>query len=316
MRTTEETRARSVLIERMSSERVLWAAWSRVAAGSGMAGADGVTTMAFGRDLGPRLAALGRLLHEGEYRPQPLRPVRVIRGGRPRIRGLPTVCDRIAQRAFLNVCGARLNPENSSVSFSYRQGRSWLNAIEQVQRYRDSGLHWVLRSDIADFFAEIDHRLLSEVVTERLADHSVAKLVDSWVRAPLLAPGGTAVRARGLPEGAPVSPALAEAFLADFDREVNGRSGSLVRYADDLTVLCTGPDEAMAALADVERALTARRLRINPDKTCIASFDFGFTLLGWQFVGVTAEPAGARSPGSAGAVPPPSTGVPAAGGRR
>ncbi|MDB4873132.1 MAG: hypothetical protein JWL97_4136, partial [Gemmatimonadales bacterium] len=192
-----------------------------------------------------------------------------------------------------------LNPENSSVSFSYRQGRSWLNAVEQVQRYRDSGLHWVLRTDIADFFAEIDQRMLSEVMAERLADRNIVELVDSWVRAPLLTPRGTTVRARGLPEGAPVSPALAEAFLADFDREVDGRFGSLVRYADDLTVLCTGPNEAMAALADVDRALTVRGLRINVDKTSIASFDFGFTLLGWRFVGASAGPVEAEPTGSA-----------------
>ncbi|MER7546243.1 reverse transcriptase domain-containing protein [Spirillospora sp. NPDC127506] len=107
--------------------------------------------------------------------------------------------------------------------------------------------------------------------------------------------GGAAPR--GLPEGAPISPALAELFLADFDREVDGRSGRPVRYADDLTVLCQGPDEAMAALTDVDRALTARGLRINPDKTYIANFDFGFTLLGWRFAGTTAQPAAGTEEG-------------------
>ncbi|MEO5877832.1 MAG: reverse transcriptase domain-containing protein [Streptosporangiaceae bacterium] len=292
MRTRGGVQASSAVVERMASERVLWAAWSRVAAGSGMAGADGVTTEVFGREVGPRLAALSELLRGGGYRPQPLRPMRTTRGGKQRVRGVPTVCDRVVQRAFLNVCGARLNPD-SPVSFSYRQGRSWLNAIEQVQRYRDTGLGWVLRTDIADFFAEIDQGLLVQRVSERLADPGLAELVGSWVRAPWLAASGTAERPRGLPEGAPISPALAEVFLADFDREVNGRSGRLVRYADDLTVLCSGPDEAVAALGDVERALTARGLRVNDDKTYIAGFEFGFTLLGWRFAGTAAYPAGA-----------------------
>lgn len=64
-----------------------------------------------------------------------------------------------------------------------------------------------------------------------------------------------------------------------------------MRYADDLTVLCRGKDEALAALGDVNSALGARGLRINPDKTYIADFDFGFTLLGWRFAGNTAQPA-------------------------
>ncbi|NKZ03259.1 reverse transcriptase domain-containing protein [Actinomadura latina] len=250
----------------------------------------------FGREVGPRLTTLATLLREQRYQAQPLRPVRLMRGGKPRTRGLPTICDRIVQRAFLNIHGTRLNPANP-VSFSYRPGRSWLNALEQVQRHRDSGLTWVLRTDIADFFAEVGHRLLLEQVAGRIHDPYAAELVRSWVCAPWLMPEGVVDRRRGLPEGAPISPALAEFFLADFDREVDGRSGRLVRYADDLTVLCQGPDEAMAALTEVDRALTARGLRINPDKTYIADFDFGFTLLGWRFVGTTAQPAGTEEGG-------------------
>lgn len=296
MRTREETGRAARLVERLASDRVLWAAWSRVAAGSGMAGADGVTAEVFGREVGPRLTALATLLREHRYRAQPLRPVRSMRGGKLRTRGLPTICDRIVQRAFLNIYGTRLNPANP-VSFSYRPGRSWLNALEQVQRHRDSGLMWVARTDIANFFAEVDHRLLLEQVAGRIRDPSAAELVRSWVCAPWLMPEGVVERRRGLPEGAPISPALAEFFLSDFDQEVDRKSGRLVRYADDLTVLCQGPDEAVKALTDVDTALTARGLRINPDKTYIADFDYGFTLLGWRFVGTTAQPANAAQEG-------------------
>lgn len=291
MRTHGATGRSLRLVERMASDRVLWAAWARVASGSGMAGADGVTASMFGREVGPRLTALAALLRQGRYRAQPLRPVRMVRGGKPRTRGLPTICDRIVQRAFLNTYGTRLNPTNP-VSFSYRPGRSWMNALEQVQRYRDEGLRWVLRTDIADFFADIDHGQLLERFTARINDPDAIELVRDWACAPWLMPEGVLERRRGLPEGAPISPALAEFFLADFDREIDRRSGRLVRYADDLSVLCAGPDEAMAALRDVDRALASRGLRINPDKTYIADFEFGFTLLGWRFIGNSAQPAG------------------------
>jgi RNA-directed DNA polymerase len=254
-----------------------------------MAGADGVTTAMFGREVGPRLAVLSGLLRDGRYRAQPLRPVRVVRGGKVRVRGVPTVCDRVVQRAFLNVCGARLLTANP-VSFSYRRGRSWLNAVEQVRAYRDVGLTWVLRTDIADFFAEIDQRLLLDRVAEQTADPQITELVGSWVRAPVITAAGLERRARGLPEGAPVSPTLAELFLAGFDRDVDRGPGRLVRYADDLAVLCRTPQDALAALGSIENALAVRGLRVNEDKTAIASFDFGFTLLGWQFTAHEARP--------------------------
>ncbi|WP_075902866.1 reverse transcriptase domain-containing protein [Actinomadura sp. CNU-125] len=275
----------------MASEPVLWNAWSRVAAGSGMPGADGVSATAFGREVGPRLAALSRLLLEGRYQAQPLRPIPASRGGRARVRAVPTICDRVVQRAFLNVCGGRLLGR-SSVSFSYRKGRSWLNAVEQVRAYRNSGLHWVLRTDIADFFAEIDHGLLLTRLRERFRESALVDLVADWISAPLLTPEGIAERARDLPEGAPVSPALAEFFLTGFDRSVDHGHGRLIRYADDLAVLCPTLDDAMAALGTIESALTDRGLRINHEKTSISDFEHGFTLLGWQFTGQDVQPLG------------------------
>ena len=92
--------------------------------------------------------------------PQPLRLVLANRAGKVRHRGVPTVADRVAQRAFLQVCGPQLEAARAEVSFAYRRGRSWVDALARAGRCRAQGLRWVFRTDIADFFGSVEHDLL------------------------------------------------------------------------------------------------------------------------------------------------------------
>jgi group II intron reverse transcriptase/maturase len=269
---------------------MLWAAWARVAAGGGMAGADGVSVADFAQSLGPRLEALSRLLSTGGYRPQPLRLVPAMRSGRVRHRGVPTVADRVVQRAFLRVYGPRLEPGDCEVSFAYRRGRSWVDALSRARRHGAEGLRWVFRTDIADFFASIDHGRLCAKVESVAPDPGVADLVRGWIAAPVLTPAGLRERFLGLPEGAPISPTLANLFLRDLDVSVDHRHGRLVRYADDLALFCGDFDAAVAGAQDLLVRLTDLGLRPNEEKTYISTFDAGFRMLGWQFRGENGTP--------------------------
>ncbi len=112
-------------------DRVLWAAWARVAAGSGMPGCDGVTVERYSRRVDQQVVHLGALLRSGEYQAQPLRPVVVQREGKQRTLGIASVRDRVAQRAFLEVAGRVLDADAVEASFAYRKGRSWLGALKQ-----------------------------------------------------------------------------------------------------------------------------------------------------------------------------------------
>lgn len=255
-----------------------------------MPGADGVSVTTFAHGLGPRLRRLSRLIASDQYRPQPLRPVIASRGGKQRERGIPTVCDRIVQRAFLSVTQRTLRGRAADVSFAYHRGRSWLDALACAARCRDDGLRWVFRTDITDFFAAVDHGLLHRVVSDVFGDPRVARIVIDWARAPVLTASGVARRPRGLPEGAPISPALANLFLRGFDEQVHGRHGRLVRFADDLALFCSDLDTAVAGAKDVSSRLESLGLALNPGKTYISSFDAGFTMLGWRFRGEHGEP--------------------------
>ena len=270
------------MLQEMARPATLWAAWARVAARSGMAGADGVEVAEFAERLGPRLELLSRLLLSGEYRPQPLRLVLANRAGKVRHRGVPTVADRVAQRAFLQVCGPQLEAARAEVSFAYRRGRSWVDALARAGRCRAQGLRWVFRTDIADFFGSVEHDLLRAMVSTQVTDPALVELVDAWVQAPALTQHGLRARTRGLPEGAPLSPALANLYLRRFDDQVDGRHGRLVRYADDLALFCRDLNAATAGAEHVAGELDLLR---HPGKTYIATFDAGFRMLGWVFQG-------------------------------
>jgi len=292
------------IIDDISSERTLWAAWARVAAGSGMPGVDGVTPERFAGRLSDNLGRLGLLLRDG-YQPQPLRSAVSNRGGRPRELAIPTVRDRVAQRAFLEAVGPRLDADAAESSFAYRRGRSWLDALAKTERCRDQGLRWVYRGDILAFFDSIDHEELQRTLSSRLRDPAATALAMAWVGAPVLSDNGLQERRVGVPTGAPISPALANLYLDLFDRAIDGRFGRLVRYADDIAVLCPDEDSATRAQCLVESTLVGLKLRVQPAKSYVSNFDRGFSFLGWVFF---RENGFEENPGGGAWVHPMSTG--------
>lgn len=266
----------------IASNRVLWAAWSRVAAGTKVPGVDGVTTERFGSQLDRNLAELQQHLLRGTYQAQPLKPMTVNRNGKLRPLGIATVRDRVAQRCFLEVFERELDAIAAESSFAYRKGRSWLDALKQVERYRDGGRRWVYRADIANFFEEIRHPVLESILNDTLHDARATRLAMAWVSAPLLGPNGIVERRQGVPQGAPVSPALANLYLTRFDR-LAAKRGGVVRYADDLVVCCEDAASAEGARFDIEQALRPLELTVNHTKSYVSHFDTGFSFLGWVF---------------------------------
>lgn len=271
------------IVGQASGERTLWSAWARVASGSRMAGVDGVTVDRFARSLGTELSRLSELLRTAGYRAQPLLQIELRRGAKPRSLGVPTVRDRVAQRAFLDVLERRLDGHATDASFAYRRGRSWLDALRRAEQCRDAGLRWVCRADIEEFFDRIDHGRIAEQLALVCREPAAERIVMAWVTAALVTPNGMRQRRRGLPQGAPISPALANHFLADFDRAVDGAHGRLIRYADDIAVFCADEEAAHRARHDVDCALAALGLQANGTKTYVSSFDRGFAFLGWVF---------------------------------
>lgn len=272
-------------------------AWGKVATNQGCAGIDGETLTQFGQDLERRLALLRQQVAQGRYRPLPLRQLFVPkRGGGWRELQVPTVRDRIVQQALLNVLHPLFEPQFERCSYAYRPGRSHKMAVERITAYQRRGYQWVLDADIVSYFSHIGHERLLAEVAKRLPKAKtkgpsaefvalVLHLIEQWLAVGVLAREGLCFPQRGIPQGAVISPILANIYLDDFDEAIDGTRLKLVRYADDFVVLGRTQQHVVEARGQVSQLLGEMGLLLHPEKTSLTSFQKGFRFLGHVFSG-------------------------------
>jgi len=274
------------LIEAICQAANLRAAWEKVRRNRGAAGVDRVTIERFDQNLDRRLVRLQSDLLAGRYRPLPLRRVAIPKpGGDSRVLGIPTVRDRIAQTACLFVLEPIIEDELEEHSYAYRRGRSIHRAIYRVKELRDKGYRWVVDADIDAYFDSVDHGLLMETVGHYVQDPAVLALIKQWVEIGVLRNFTLSDLKAGIPQGAPISPLLANLYLDLFDEIMADAGYRLIRYADDFVVLCKSAQLAERARTDVAALLEEFRLRLDSEKTNVVHFDQGFKYLGAIFVG-------------------------------
>lgn len=261
-------------------------AWSHVAANNGCAGVDGETIAHFSINVDRSLEKLRNEIAQGTYRSLPLRQIMIPKkqGGWRKL-GVPTVRDRIVQQALLNVLYPILEPQFEPCSFAYRPGRSHLMAVEQVERWRDRGYEWVLDADITQFFDSLNHQRLLAEVAERLTEPKVLDLIQQWITVGSLTAGGIELPKAGIPQGASISPILANVYLDDLDEILTASGLKVVRFADDFVVLARSQTRILEAQQQVAQLLLDMGLELHPEKTQITTFDLGFRFLGHAFAG-------------------------------
>ncbi|OIO95096.1 MAG: hypothetical protein AUK03_05925 [Anaerolineae bacterium CG2_30_64_16] len=274
----------AVLLDRILARDNLAAAWEAVAANEGMAGVDRLSIGRFARNWEERVVKLAADVRGNRYRPSRLR-VRFIpkrAGGRRRI-SIPTVADRVLQRAALQVLLPRLDRKFLSCSYGYRPGRGVAQAVAAVIRYRDRGLRWVAEADIDDCFGSLDHEILMDLLGREISDWRVLQLMRWWLDEGRPQQGV----ARGVALGMPISPLWANLYLHELDWQLVRNRWPLVRYADDFVVLVEGPAAGEQALEVIAATLADLRLQLEPTKTRVTSFSDGFEYLGVRFQGDT-----------------------------
>jgi group II intron reverse transcriptase/maturase len=252
----------------------VWKAYKQVKANRGAAGVDGQSIEDFDEDLSKNLYRIWNRMSSGSYFPPPVRRVDIPKGdsGGTRPLGIPTVSDRIAQMVVKRHLEPILEPVFHRDSYGYRPGKSAHDALVKA-RQRCWASDWVLDIDIKGFFDEIDWDLLMRAVRRHTDCPWVLLYLERWLRAPVSMPDGTLVdRERGTPQGAVVSPVLANLFLHyAFDHWMQREYPSIPfeRYADDAICHCATEAQALELLRALERRFAECQLQLHPQKTKI-----------------------------------------------
>lgn len=274
---------RDLLARALARER-LTEAWRRTHRNKGVPGVDGVTVEAFAERWQQHLAALEAEVREGRYRPRPyLRVWAPKASGGERPMGIPTVTDRVLMGAAADALATVLEPGFSDRSFAYRPNRGARQAVNEIACSPRLQSGWVLIADIASYFDNIDHGLLLAMLREHVADDAFVRLVTAWITNPARDGGQDTRPKRGVPQGSPISPVLANLYLTPLDRWMERKGLDYARYADDFVAICESAKDAQAVSDEMEGFLTRElRLSVKPTKTTFVAVAEGFDFLGFR----------------------------------
>lgn len=273
------------LIDKVYKRLNLYIAFEKVKANKGASGVDRVSVEEYERNLASNIEEIHRLLYEDKYIPQPVRRVWIPKpDGGKRPLGVPTVRDRVVQQAILNRLERIFEPEFMDCSYGFRKGRGCHQAIDKVEEYIKDGYQWVVEVDIRKFFDTLDHKLLMELVNEEVSDGRVLDLIEGFLKAGVMEEMKVEYQTNGTPQGGVISPILANIYLNPFDKQMIREGFKVVRYADDIVVLCRTKREAEQTLLKVKEILEGvLKVRLHPEKTRIVYKTQGFEFLGYYF---------------------------------
>lgn len=275
------------LYDKVWSLSNLKAAWKRVEANQGGGGVDGMSVAEFALEADKRLEELAEALRARRYKPEPVRRTYIPKPGSREKRplGIPTIIDRIVQTAVRNVIEPIFEQEFDPSSYGFRPNRGCHDALEEIERLLAEGYVHVVDVDISKYFDTIPHDRLMNEVARKVADGSVLDLIEAYVHQGVLEGMRLWTPERGTPQGAVISPLLANIYLHPVDVAMRQAGYRLVRYADDMVVLCDTREQAEAALTRLRELIEERGLQLHPDKTRIAHLMErpGFQFLGYVF---------------------------------
>ena len=259
----------------------LWAAYVAINP-KAAPGVDQVTWDAYGQDLRENLEDLLRRVRSGAYRASPSRRVYIPKpDGRQRPLGIATLEDKILQRAVVEVLNAVYEEDFLGFSYGFRPGRGPHDALDALAvGITERKVNWILDADVSDFFSKLDHSWMERFLEHRIADKRVLRLIRKWMTAGVIEDGNWSETAEGSPQGASVSPLLANVYLhyvfdlwADWWRRRYAHGDVIiVRFADDFVVGFQHLGDAKRFLNDLRERFAKFSLELHPDKTRLIEF--------------------------------------------
>lgn len=293
---TESTRRTSAypastdeMMERIVARENVLRAWLQVRRNHGVPGVDGMTTEEFPTYARTHWQQIRQALLDGRYLPSPVRRVEIPKpnGKGMRLLGIPTVIDRVIQQAIAQILTPIFDPEFSESSFGFRPGRSAHDGVRKVREHIDAGCSTAIEVDLAKYFDEVNHDVLMVRVARKVRDKRVLKLIGSLLRSGVLVKGVIEETRKGVPQGGPLSPLLANILLDDFDKELEKRGHRFARYADDFVILVKSARAGERVKQSVARFLEKKlKLKINREKSKAGKAN-SCKFLGFTFPGKT-----------------------------
>lgn len=281
------------LMDKVSPERALHAAYRQVAENKGAAGVDHVTVPMFEDHLDKNLKDLSDALRTGTYQPQAIRRHYIPKPGSQERRplGIPTVRDRVVQTALRAVLEPIYERDFAPHSYGFRPGKGCKDALRRVDELLKAGYTHIVDADLKSYFDTIPHEHLMALVAQKVSDRKVLNLVKAFLHQGVLEDLKEWTPEQGTPQGAVVSPLLSNIYLDPLDHLMAEHGIEMVRYADDFVILCRTAEGASNALAKVHEWTASAGLTLHPTKTRIIdarteSFDF----LGYRFANGTRRP--------------------------
>lgn len=296
------------LIDKVYSEKTLAYGWEKVRSNAGACGVDGITIERFEKQAKERLLAVKEQIERSEYHPQLIKRVWIDKPGSKEKRplGIPTVRDRVVQTALRAVIEPIFEREFAPQSYGFRPGRGCKDALRRVEELLRSGHIHVVDIDIkglaplryglrpacgglsrfARLFDAIPHDRLMKLVEAHIADGRVLGLIEGFLKAGVMEGMESWEVEEGTPQGGVISPLLANIYLDPLDKLMVQNGLEMVRYADDMVVLCRNAEKARGALEAVRQWMGQAGLTLHPDKTRVVELaepGSHFDFLGYRF---------------------------------
>jgi len=273
------------MIEQILKGGNLLKAMHQVQKNHGSAGVDHMPVTRLAELMSIDRATLVESVRSGKYLPQPILGVEIPKGnGKTRLLGIPTVTDRLLQQAVVQIIMARFEFGFSESSFGFRPYRSLHQAVLKAENHINDGYQWIVDIDLKNFFDELDHCLLLELLYRRIKCSETMRLIRKWLRAPICINGKLVKRRKGVPQGSPLSPLLSNILLNELDKELERLNLRFVRYADDFSIYTKTETEARKVGNKIFVFLRDKlKLAINREKSGIRR-PVNFTILGFGFV--------------------------------
>ena len=275
------------MIAEVLKRKNLYRACRQVVRNKGSAGIDGMTVYELENHLESNRDKFITEVLNHTYVPDAILAVEIPKGkGKTRLLGIPTVTDRWLQQAVSQVLATKFELSFEPFSYGFRPEKNSQQATSQALKYINNGYQDIVDIDLKEFFDEVDHMKLLQLIYNRVKCSATLRLIRKWLRAPIWIKGRLHKRRKGMPQGSPLSPLLSNILLDELDKELARKGLRYVRYADDFSIYTKSKAEARKVGNEVYEFLRDKlHLPINRDKSGIRR-PVNFEILGYGFAAV------------------------------